>query len=105
KHLVGKKCFEMCKPGLRVINCARGGLVDEAALLEALESGKVAAAALDVYESEPATPDNPLVMHPNVVCTPHLGASTTDAQIKVAKIICSNVGNFLAGKDYIGLVN
>lgn len=105
KHIVGQKCFELCKPGLRVINCARGGLVDEAALLAALESGKVAGAALDVYESEPATPENPLVMHPKVVCTPHLGASTSDAQIKVAKIICQNVGNFLNGQDFIGLVN
>ncbi|MHC4839832.1 MAG: hydroxyacid dehydrogenase [Planctomycetota bacterium] len=105
KHIVGKQCFEVCKPGLRLVNCARGGLVDEAALLQALESGKVAAAALDVYESEPATPENPLVTHPNVVCTPHLGASTVDAQVKVAEIICTNVGNFLNGKDYIGLVN
>ncbi|MCB9895967.1 MAG: hypothetical protein H6839_16155 [Planctomycetes bacterium] len=105
KHLIGKHAFEICKPGMRLINCARGGLVDEAALLEALNSGKCGGAALDVYEKEPAGPDNPLVMHPKVVCTPHLGASTIDAQEKVGEIICRNVGNFLTGKDYVGRVN
>ena len=105
KHLIGKHAFEICKPGMRLINCARGGLVDEAALLAALESGKCGGAALDVYESEPAGPDNPLVVHPKVVCTPHLGASTIDAQEKVGEIICRNVGNFLTGKDYVGRVN
>lgn len=105
KHLIGKHAFDICKHGMRLINCARGGLVDEAALLEALESGKVAGAALDVYEKEPAGTDNPLVMHPKVVCTPHLGASTIDAQEKVGEIICRNVGNFLTGKDYVGRVN
>jgi D-3-phosphoglycerate dehydrogenase len=105
KHLIGKHAFEICKPGMRLINCARGGLVDEAALLDALESGKCGGAALDVYEKEPAGPDNPLVMHPKVVCTPHLGASTIDAQEKVGEIICRNVGNFLTGKDYVGRVN
>ncbi|MCA8914701.1 MAG: hypothetical protein KDB90_04750 [Planctomycetes bacterium] len=105
KHLIGKHAFEICKPGMRLINCARGGLVDEAALLAALESGKCGGAALDVYEKEPAGPDNPLVMHPKVVCTPHLGASTIDAQEKVGEIICRNVGNFLTGKDFVGRVN
>jgi D-3-phosphoglycerate dehydrogenase len=105
KHIIGKHAFEICKPGMRLINCARGGLVDEAALLEALESGKCGGAALDVYEKEPPEPGSPLVNHPKVVCTPHLGASTFDAQVKVAQIICGNVGNFLTGKDYIGRVN
>lgn len=105
KHIIGKHAFEICKPGMRLINCARGGLVDEAALLEALNSGKVAGAALDVFEKEPPGADHPLVMHPRVVCTPHLGASTVDAAEKVGEIICRNVGNFLAGKDYVGRVN
>ncbi|MCA8934777.1 MAG: hypothetical protein KDB68_01105 [Planctomycetes bacterium] len=105
KHIIGKQAFENCKPGMRLINCARGGLVDEAALLEALNSGKVAGAALDVYEKEPPEKGSPLVNHPKVVCTPHLGASTIDAQVKVAEIICSNVGNFLTGKDFVGRVN
>lgn len=105
RHLIGKHAFEICKPGMRLINCARGGLVDEAALLEALNSGKCGGAALDVFEKEPPGADHPLVMHPKVVCTPHLGASTLDAQEKVGEIICRNVGNFLTGKDYVGRVN
>jgi D-3-phosphoglycerate dehydrogenase len=105
KHIVGRHAFEICKPGMRLINCARGGLVDEAALLEALNSGKVAGAALDVFEKEPPGVDHPLVNHPRVVSTPHLGASTSDAQVRVAEIICRNVGNFLTGKDYVGRVN
>ena len=71
------------KKGVRIINCARGGLVDEAALRKALDSGHVAGAAFDVFVEEPAT-ENPLFGHPNVVCTPHLGASTTEAQENVA---------------------
>ncbi len=105
KHLVGKKALELCKPGLRVINCARGGLIDEAALLDALNSGKVAGAALDVFEHEPPEPGNALVNHPKVVCTPHLGASTEDAQVRVAEIICRNVGNFLTHGEVVGRVN
>lgn len=104
-HMVNRQTFEICKPGIRVINCARGGLIDEAALLEALESGKCAGAALDVFETEPPGRDNPLVQHPKVVCTPHLGASTVDAQVKVAEIIARNVGNFLTGGEVIGRVN
>ncbi len=105
KHIIGKRAFEICKPGMRLINCARGGLVDEAALLEALNSGRLAGAALDVFEKEPPGADHPLVQHPRVVCTPHLGASTSDAQTKVAEIICRNVGNFLTGREFVGRVN
>jgi D-3-phosphoglycerate dehydrogenase len=105
KHLIGVKAIALCKPGVRIINCARGGLIDEAALLEGLNSGKVAGAALDVFEKEPPEKGSALVNHPNVVCTPHLGASTTDAQVRVAEIICRNVGNFLTGGEVIGRVN
>lgn len=105
RHIISKRTFEICKPGVRVINCARGGLVDEAALLDALESGQCAGAGLDVFETEPPGKDNPLVQHPNVVCTPHLGASTSDAQVKVAEIIARNVGNFLTGGEVVGRVN
>ena len=82
------------KPGVRIINCARGGLVDEAALAEALKSGHVAGAAFDVFQTEPAT-DSPLFGLPNVVCTPHLGASTTEAQENVAVQVAEQMSDYL----------
>ena len=71
------------KRGARIVNCARGGLIDENALFEALKSGQIAAAALDVYETEPPPADFPLRTLPNIVFTPHLGASTAEAQESV----------------------
>ncbi|WP_112311822.1 phosphoglycerate dehydrogenase [Pseudogemmobacter bohemicus] len=82
------------KPGVRIINCARGGLVDEAALAEALKSGHVAGAAFDVFETEPAT-ESPLFNLPNVVVTPHLGASTTEAQENVALQVAEQMSDYL----------
>ena len=86
-----EKAFEMMKQGVRVFNCARGGIIKESALIEALKSGKVAAAGLDVYEKEPLTKDSPLLGFPNLVLTPHLGASTKEATeccgIEVAEVI------------------
>ena len=82
------------KPGVRIINCARGGLVDEAALAEALKSGHVAGAAFDVFEVEPAT-DSPLFGLDNVVVTPHLGASTTEAQENVALQVAEQMSDYL----------
>lgn len=79
-----KEQFELMKDGVRIINTARGGVVDEAALLEALESGKVAAAGIDVFEEEP-TKNEALVNHPNVSCTPHIGASTGEAQERIGE--------------------
>ena len=91
KYMVDEKAFEMMKKGVRVFNCARGGIIKETALVEALKSGKVAAAGLDVYESEPLAKDSPLRDFPNLVLTPHLGASTKEAQescgIEVAEVI------------------
>ena len=81
--LIGKDQLKQIKPGARVINCARGGIFDEAALLEGLESGVIAGVALDVYEHEPCT-ESPLFEMPGVLCTPHLGASTDEAQAQVA---------------------
>ncbi len=79
---IGPAEFAVMKDGVLVVNCARGGVVDERALLAALESGKVAGAALDVYEDEPPK-DLTLVRHPNVICTPHVGGSTVEAQARI----------------------
>jgi phosphoglycerate dehydrogenase-like enzyme len=79
---------------VRIVNCARGGLVDEAALAELLKSGHVAGAAFDVFKEEPAT-ENPLFNLPNVVVTPHLGASTTEAQENVALQVAEQMSDYL----------
>ena len=83
RHLVGMQQLSQLKPGIRLINCARGGIYDEAALVEGLKQGKIAGVALDVFEEEPCT-NSPLFGMPGVVCTPHLGASTEEAQTQVA---------------------
>lgn len=84
RHLIGVRELDLMRPGVRIINCARGGLIDEPALLEALNAGKVAGAAIDVFDPEPPPTDDPLIAHPSVLVTPHLGASTEEAQISVA---------------------
>lgn len=94
RHLIDAAAIAAMKPGARLINCARGGLVDEAALASALESGHLAGAALDVFEAEPPDPHG-LVGMPCVIATPHLGASTREAQIRVAAEICEKVKNYL----------
>jgi D-3-phosphoglycerate dehydrogenase len=92
------------KKGVRIINCARGGLVDEAALREALDSGHVAGAAFDVFTEEPAT-SNVLFGHPNVVCTPHLGAATTEAQENVALQVAEQMSDYLLRGAITNAVN
>jgi len=104
RGLLGEETLSLCKPGVRIINCARGGIVDETALRKALERGHVAGAALDVYENEPPG-DNPLLQHPHVVATPHLGASTEEAQEKVAVQIAHQVADVLHGRGVSGSVN
>jgi D-3-phosphoglycerate dehydrogenase / 2-oxoglutarate reductase len=94
RHIIDAPALAATKPGVRLINCARGGLVDEAALRAALDSGHVAGAAFDVFSIEPAI-DNPLFGHANVVCTPHLGASTTEAQENVALQIAEQMSDYL----------
>ncbi|MDH3520223.1 MAG: phosphoglycerate dehydrogenase [Myxococcales bacterium] len=93
--LLGAAAFAKMKPGVLVVNAARGGIVDEDALLEALESGRVGGAGLDVFVDEPVPPDHPLVKHERVVCTPHLGAATEQAQLNVAIAIAEQVRDFL----------
>ena len=94
RNILSAENLAKTKKGVRIINCARGGLIDEAALADALKSGHVAAAALDVFEVEPAT-ENPLFNLPNVVCTPHLGASTTEAQENVALQVAEQMSDYL----------
>jgi len=94
KNILSAGNLAKTKKGVRIINCARGGLVDEAALAELLKSGHVAGAAFDVFAEEPAT-DNPLFNLPNVVCTPHLGAATTEAQENVALQVAEQMANYL----------
>jgi D-3-phosphoglycerate dehydrogenase len=89
-HLLDRAAFAKMKDGVRIINCARGGIVDEEALYEALKEGKVAGAALDVFEQEPLV-ESPLFALSNVVVTPHLGASTVEAQLGVAEVIAEDI--------------
>jgi D-3-phosphoglycerate dehydrogenase len=94
RGIIDKAALARMKDGVRIINCARGGLIVEADLVEALKSGKVAGAGIDVFETEPAT-ENPLFSLPNVVCTPHLGAATTEAQENVALQIAEQMSDYL----------
>ena len=103
-HLFDGERIRRMKPGSRLINCARGGLVDEAALVEALDSGHLAGAALDVFESEPPT-DRRLTLHPRVLATPHLGASTREAQERVGTEIAVKVRDFLSTGRIVDAVN
>jgi D-3-phosphoglycerate dehydrogenase len=94
RGILSREALAKTKPGVRIVNCARGGLIDEAALKDALDSGHVAGAALDVFSEEPAR-ENPLFGTRGLVCTPHLGASTTEAQVNVAIQIAEQMSDFL----------
>ncbi len=94
RNILSRENLARTKPGVRIVNCARGGLVDEEALAEMLKSGHIAGAAFDVFSVEPAK-DNPLFNLPNVVCTPHLGAATTEAQENVALQVAEQISNYL----------
>jgi len=94
RHVIDAAALRKAKKGVRIINCARGGLVDERALAEALQSGHVAGAAFDVFEEEPAK-QSPLFGLPNVICTPHLGAATSEAQENVALQIAEQMSDYL----------
>ena len=94
KNMINSESIKKMKKGVRIINCARGGIINEADLYEALKTGHIKGAALDVFEKEPPGPDCPLMKLENVIVTPHLGASTEEAQIKIAQEISDMVIDF-----------
>ena len=105
KPLLGKEEFGQMKPGMRLVNCARGSLIDDDALIDAIKSKQVAGAALDVYHKEPLNLDSPLLQVDEIICTPHLGASTEEAQEKVAIAICDQIIDYLKYGNVRNAVN
>ena len=103
-HMINNERINMMKDGAIIINCARGGIIDEEALFKALVSGKIGACALDVFEHEPPI-ESPLINLPNVIATPHLGASTTEAQISVAVDVAEDIIRALNGQMVKNPVN
>lgn len=104
RNILSRERLENAKPGIRIVNCARGGLIDEAALKDCLESGQVAGAALDVFAQEPAK-ENPLFGAPNFICTPHLGASTSEAQVNVALQVAEQMSDYLVNGGVTNALN
>jgi D-3-phosphoglycerate dehydrogenase len=104
RHMIGKRQISMMKDGVRLINCARGGIIDEQAVLDGINSGKVAGAAFDVYESEPPE-GSPLLKSDKIITTPHLGASTKEAQLNVAVEVVEQVVDALLGRGIRNAVN
>lgn len=105
RGIIGRAAFEKMKTEVRLVNCARGGLVDETALLEAIESGKVAGAALDVFSDEPLDEHSPLLKNEKIITTPHLGASTKEAQEGVALTVAEQMRDFLLFGELRNAVN
>jgi D-3-phosphoglycerate dehydrogenase / 2-oxoglutarate reductase len=105
KHLFNAQTLAKLRPGVRLINCARGGIIDEAALAEAIQKGQVKGAALDVFEQEPPLKNNPLFGLPNVILTPHLGASTEEAQVKVAQELAETLRDYFLNGTVRNAVN
>jgi D-3-phosphoglycerate dehydrogenase / 2-oxoglutarate reductase len=109
--LISTKTLNLCKKGVKVVNVARGGVIDETAIFEALESGQCGGAAFDVFEEEPPKAEitKKLIQHPKVIATPHLGASTAEAQIKVAVEVSEQfialTGRSTEFTQYAGVVN
>ncbi|ASK63764.1 phosphoglycerate dehydrogenase [Virgibacillus phasianinus] len=104
RHLINARAFQLMKTGVQIVNCARGGIIDEEALYEAITAKKVVGAALDVFEKEPFH-DNKLLELPEVIATPHLGASTFEAQESVAVDVSHDVVGFLTGESVQNPVN
>lgn len=105
RGIIGAEAFAKMKKGVRLVNCARGGLVDESALLKAIENKTVAAAALDVFTTEPLPGDSPLLGNLKIITTPHLGASTTEAQEGVAFTVAEQMRDYLLTGTLRGAVN
>ena len=104
RNILSKEALAKTRKGVRIINCARGGLVDEVALKEGLDSGHIAGAALDVFVTEPAK-ESPLFGTPNFICTPHLGASTTEAQVNVALQVAEQMADYLVDGGVTNALN
>jgi D-3-phosphoglycerate dehydrogenase len=105
RGLIGESALLKMKKGAFLVNLSRGGVVDEAALARALIEGRIAGAGLDVYETEPLPPESPLLSAPNLVLTPHLGASTKEAQVQVALEVAANLRAALAFGDLTHAIN
>jgi len=105
RNILSRERLAQTKKGVRIINCARGGLIDEVALKEMLDNGQVAGAALDVFASEPPAADHPLFNTPGFICTPHLGASTTEAQVNVALQVAEQMADFLVNGGVTNALN
>jgi phosphoglycerate dehydrogenase-like enzyme len=105
RHVIGSDALSRMKPSAFLVNTARGGLVDEAALVETLRSGRLAGAALDVFDPEPPPPDHPLYALPNVVLTPHISAGTRDAFMEKMGFVFANLDRFWRGDPVENLVD
>ncbi|MBN9391279.1 MAG: hydroxyacid dehydrogenase [Chloroflexi bacterium] len=104
-RLINRETLALMPPGALFINVSRGILVDEAALLEALDSGHLGGAALDVYDPEPPAPDNPLLTHPKTICTSHIGSYTRASNLRMQEMVCREVATALQGQRPSNLVN
>jgi D-3-phosphoglycerate dehydrogenase len=105
RHIISTEQFNLMKKGVRVVNCARGGIIDEAALVAAIDQGIVAGAAFDVFEEEPPSADHPFLNNPKIIVTPHLGASTIEAQENVAVDVSEEVLHILRNEPFKNAVN
>jgi len=105
RHMINRESFAIMKDSVRIINCARGGIVKEDDLYEALRDGTVAGAAFDVFEQEPPASDHPLFTLDNFICTPHLGASTDEAQVNVAVAVAEQIADYLCEGTIVNALN
>ncbi len=105
RNILSRENLEKTKKGVRIVNCARGGLIDEEALKDLLDNGHIAGAALDVFAQEPPPADHPLFGTPNFICTPHLGASTTEAQVNVALQVAEQMADYLVNGGVTNALN